>query len=53
MWAFATALRPLLSDMDAASAILARCRSEDPNCRPTFAELEESFHDLHLRHALP
>ncbi|KAI1790400.1 kinase-like protein [Ganoderma leucocontextum] len=47
VWSFATVLRPLLSDVDAASAILARCRSEDPNCRPTFGELEEFFQDLH------
>ncbi|KAM5530199.1 hypothetical protein V8D89_016135 [Ganoderma adspersum] len=53
VWAFATALQPLLSDVDTPSAILARCRSEDPNCRPTFGELEEFFRDVHRRHALP
>ena len=49
VWSFATALLPLLSDVDApsASAILARCRSEDPNCRPTFEELEKTFSDLY------
>ena len=51
VWAFATALRPLLSNVDAASAILARCRSEDPNCRPTFGDLEARFGDLHRRHS--
>ncbi len=53
VWAFATALLPLLSDVDAASAILARCRSEDPNLRPTFGELEEFFLDLYQRQGLP
>ncbi|KAM5530200.1 hypothetical protein V8D89_016136 [Ganoderma adspersum] len=47
-WSFATALQPLLLDApDAVSAILARCRTEDPNCRPTFGELERSFLDLY------
>ena len=47
-WSFATALQPLLLDApDAVSAILARCRTEDPNCRPTFEELERFFLDLY------
>nr|VWO99156.1 Glyco_trans_2-like domain-containing protein [Ganoderma boninense] len=52
-WAFATALQPLLADVDGASAILARCRSEDPNCRPTFEELERDFRDLYQRQTPP
>ena len=46
-WSFAAVLGPLLSDVDLAAAILARCSSEDPNCRPTFKELERDFLDLY------
>ncbi|PIL33768.1 hypothetical protein GSI_04393 [Ganoderma sinense ZZ0214-1] len=53
VWAFATALGPLLANVDAASAVLARCRSEDPNSRPAFGELEGFFRDLYQGQALP
>ena len=49
VWSFASALHPLLSDVATASAILARCMSENPNCRPRFGELEEFFLELYQR----